>query len=195
MRGEDTSGVGRSPLIDTDRKLVTVPGGGKYTEAALAGRLFYAANINMVVTSVSLATAFVGLGLCNPTGSGKIVIVHEFGYAVVVAPVADGILALATTTDSGFADDTNAPIKCTRDGYATSVCYTDEGATIVAPVITKIITQFSVAATTTISPKKQLVDLEGSIILVPGRSVVTDTTTAMNTAGSQFSFMWEEIDE
>jgi len=195
MYGQDKSGVGRPPLIDGDRKLVLVPGGGKYTEAALAGRLFYAANIDMVATSTTLNTTFAGLGLCNPTGSGKIVIVHEFGYAAVLDLVAASVLALATTTDSGFADDVAAPIKCTRDGYATSVCYTDEGGTIAAPVIVKVIAQFGAAvATTKMAPRPQLVDLGGSIILVPGRAVVTDTTTVHKADAAQFSFMWEEVD-
>jgi hypothetical protein len=194
MYGQTSAGVGRPPLIDGDRKLVTVPGGGKYAEAAMAGRLFYAANINMVATSTTLNTTFVGLGLCNPTGSGKNVIVHEFGYAFVVAFAAAGVLALATTTDSGFADDVNAPIKCTRNGYATSVCYTDEGATIVAPVIVKVVSQFGTNATTAFATGPQIVDLGGSIILAPGRSLVTDTTTVAGASSAQFSFMWEEID-
>jgi len=194
MYGKTSAGVGRAPLIDGDRKLVTVPGGGKYAEAAIAGRLFYAANINMVATSTTLNTTFVGLGLCNPTGSGKNVIVHEFSYAVVVEPAAAAVIALATTDDTGFADDTNAPIKCTRDGYKTSVCYTDEGATITAPVIVKVISQIGDLPTSAMAPYNQVVDLGGSIILVPGRSVVTDTTTIMGASGAQFSFMWEEID-
>ena len=191
MYGKTSAGVGQAPLVDGERRLVV---SGNYTDAALAGRLFYAANINMVATSTTLNTTFVGLGLCNPTGSGKIVIVHEFGYAMVVAAAAAGVLALATTTDSGFADDVNAPIKCTRDGYASSVCYTDEGGTIIAPVLTKVITQYGTNAATAFSTSPQLVDLGGSIILVPGRSLVTDTTTVMGASSGQFSFMWEEID-
>lgn len=168
--------------------------GGKYQEAALAGRLFYAANINMVTTSTTLDTTFVGLGLCNPSGSGKIIIVHEFSYAFATAAAAALILALAVTDDTGFADDTNAPIHCTREGYATSVCYTDEGATITAPVIVKIIAQHADNATTTFTESNHVVDLGGSIILDPGRAVVTDTTTAAGASGAQFAFMWEEID-
>ena len=194
MYGKNSSGVAQPPLIDGDRRLVVAPGGAKHVQAALAGRLFYAANINMVATSTTLNTTFVGLGLCNPTGSGKLVIVHEFGYAYVVAAAAAGVLALATTTDSGFADDVNAPIKCTRDAYATSVCYTDEGGTIAAPVIVKVITNFGTNATTAFATGPQVVDLEGSIILVPGRALVTDTTTVMGASSAQFSFMWEEID-
>ena len=195
MYAKNSAGIGQAPLIDTDRKLVVVQSGGKYAEAAMAGRLFYAANINMVATNTTLHTTFIGLGLCNPTGSGKLVIVHEFGYAIVVATAAATVLALATTTDAGFADDVNAPIKCCRDGYATSVCYTDEGATIDAPVIVKIITQTADANINTFQPRKQVVDLGGSIILAPGRSVVTDTTTILAASSGQFSFMWEEIDE
>jgi len=194
MYGKTSAGVGQAPLIDSDRRLVTAPGGGKYANAALAGRLFYAANINMVTTSTTLNTTFVGLGLCNPTGSGKNVIVHEFGYAFIAASAAGLILALATTDDTGFADDANAPIRCTRHGYATSVCYTDEGATITAPEIVKIITQHADAATTTFQRGPQVVDLGGSIVLAPGRALVTDTTTAAGASTAQFSFMWEEVD-
>ena len=175
--------------------MIAAGGGGKYTDAALHGRLFYAANINMVATSVSLAGAFLGLGLCNPAGSGKLVIVHEFGYGHVVQAGAAGILALAVTTDTGFADDVNAPIQCCRNGFASSVCYTDEDAAIDAPVIVKVISQFGVSAITTMQPTMQVVDLGGSIILAPGRSVVTDTTTAHGADSAQYSFMWEEVDE
>ena len=119
---------------------------------------------------------------------------HEFGWAVVVAAAAAAVIALATTDDEGFADDANAPIKCCRDNYATSVCYTDEGGSITAPIIVKIITQVADANTNTMQPKNQVLDLDGQIILAPGRSLVTDTTTIMGAGGAQFSFMWEEID-
>lgn len=180
--------------IDEQGKLVVGAYGGKYAEAAMAGRLFHSANINMVNTSTTLNTTFVGLGLCNPSGSGKNIIVHEFGYAFVTAAAAGLILALAVTDDTGFAQDANAPIHCAREGYATSVCYTDEGATITAPVIIKVITQHADAATTTMQCPVQVVDLGGSIILAPGRSLVTDTTTVAGASAAQFSFMWEEID-
>ncbi len=194
MYGKTSEGVSRAPLIDADRKFIAAVSGGKYAEAAIAGRLFYSANINMVATSTTLNTAFAGLGLCNPTGSGKNVIVHEFGWAIVIDAVAAAVIALATTTDSGFENDANAPIKCCRDGYATSVCYTDEAvATIIAPVIVKIVSQVANAATTTMQPRNQVLDLGGSIILAPGRSLITDTTTVMKASSAQFSFMWEEV--
>ena len=194
MYGKNSSGVGSPPLIDADRKLVTVISGGKYAEAAMAGRMFYSANSVMVLTSTTLNTAFLGLGLCNPTGSGKNVIVHEFGWAMIVAAAAGLVLALATTTDSGFANSATCPIVNCRNGYATSVCYTDEDATIVAPTIVKVVSQATTAATTTMQPRPQVLDLGGSIILAPGRAIVTDTTTAMAADSVQFSFLWEEVD-
>ena len=176
--------------------MLIAPSGGKYVDAALSGRLFYAANINMVTTSTTLHTTYVGLALGNPTGSGKLVIVHEFGYAFATAAAAGLILALAEgAIGTDMADDVNAPIKCTRNGYGDSVCYTDEGCTRVAPQIVKIITQHTTAATTTLTNDMQVVDLQGSIIIPPGRAVFVDTTTAAGASGAQFSFMWEEIDE
>ena len=194
MYGKDVDGVSRPVLLDSKRRLVNTPSGGKYAEAALNGRLFSSANINMVATSTTLNTTFVGLGLCNPTGSGKNIIVHEFGFAIIVEPAAAAVIALATTDDTGFANDANAPIRCARDGYATSVCYTDEGATITAPVIVKVISQIGVVPTTGMLNLNQVIDLGGSIILVPGRAIVTDTTTVMGASAAQFSFMWEEVD-
>jgi len=196
MYGQTTAGVGRPPLVDSDRRLVVASGGGRYAEAAMAGRLFYGANINMVNTSTTLHTTFSGLALANPIGSGKNIIVHEFGYAFVVAAASGAVLALATTINTGnFAQDgTEAQPKCTRDGYAVPVGILDEGATIVAPTIVKIISQHADAATSTYQSGAQVVDLQGSIILVPGRALVTDTTVAAGAASAQFSFMWEEVD-
>jgi len=194
--GEQSLSSGSSgPLrLNEQGTLVATGYGGKYAEAAMAGRLFHSANINMVTTSTTLNTTFVGLGLCNPAGSGKNVIVHEFGYAFIAGSAAGLILALAVTDDTGFAQDANAPIICGKYGAATSVCYTDEGATITAPTIIKVITQRADAATTTFQSYPSIVDLNGSIVLPPGYAVVTDTTTAAGASTAQFSFMWEEVD-
>ena len=167
--------------------------GGKYAEAALAGRLFTTANVDVLAVSTTLHTTFTGLGLCNPAGSGKLVVMHEFGYAYDTAGAATGmVLALAVTTDSGItAMHADLTIQCARPNYDTSVCYATEAATIVAPTIIKIISQHSNAATTTFVSVPRVVDLAGCIVLPPGRSLVTDSTLADT---MQFSFMWEEID-
>jgi len=192
MYGKDRNGVGRPILTDSNGVLLSAA--GKYVDAALSGRLFFSANATRTTTSTTLNTTFVGLGLCNPTGSGKLIVVHEFSYAFVAASAAGLILSLAVTTDSGFAQDTNTPILCARHGYATPVGITDASATIIAPVIVKPITQKADAATTTFVEVPHVVDLGGSIVLPAGRSIVTDTTTAVGATTAIFSFMWEEID-
>jgi hypothetical protein len=195
MGAQSLSSGATGPLrLDEFGYLCTRGAAGKYAEAALAGRLFHSANINMVTTSTTLNTTFVGLGLCNPAGSGKNVIVHEFGYAFVAASAAGLILALAVTDDTGFAQDANAPIICAKYAAASSVCLTDEGATITAPTIIKVITQRADAATSAFQSYPCVVDLGGSIVLPPGYAVVTDTTTAAGASTAQFSFMWEEVD-
>lgn len=176
----------------TDGSLVVLSSSARYTEAALSGRLFYAAMQTPTTTSTTLNTTFVGLALCNPTGSGKIIIVHEFSYACTAALTAELALCLATTDDTGFAADITP--RCCRNAYATSIAIVDKGATITAPIIVKPIATLGQAADTamgsTVPPN--VVDLNGQIILVPGRAVVTDTTVAAG-AVLQFGYLWEEI--
>jgi hypothetical protein len=179
--------------MDNEGILLTKPGGGSLADAALNGRLFCAAMQTPATTSTTLNTTFVGLGLCNPTGSGKLLVVHEFSYAATAALTAEVLLALATTTDSGFAADI-VP-RCCRNGYAVSVALVDKGATIVAPVIERIIATLGQGADSVLlgGAPPNIVKLEGSIILAPGRALVTDTTVAAG-AVLQFGFVWEEID-
>jgi hypothetical protein len=193
MYGKTEAGLGLPVLVDSSGKLITKPGGGLYADAAIKGRLFHAANQTAVNTSTTLNTTFVGLGLCNPTGSGKLIIVHEFSYALEQAAAGAAVLALATTTDKGFAAAIAA--KCCRNGYATSIAYVDDGATIDAPVIVKIIGAIGDSATSTWPNVPTIVKLEGQIVLAPGRALVTDTTVAMGATAIQFSYLWEEIDE
>lgn len=192
MYGKTRSGVGLPALVDNSGVLLTANMGGAYADAAINGRLFCAAMQTPTTTSTTLNTTFVGLGLCNPTGSGKLIIVHEFSYAATAALTAMAVLALATTTDSGFATDI-VP-RCCRNAYATSVAIVDKGATIIAPVIERIIATLATAATTAnnAAPPPTTVKIDGGIILAPGRAVVTDTTVATG-AVMQFGYLWEEI--
>lgn len=189
-----STGVGGQPRINKVGNLQVNAYGGKYADAALAGRLFYAANQTPVATSTTLNTTFTGLGIANPTGSGKVIIIHEFGYALDQACAGELVLALATTTDSGFAAAITP--QCCRYGAAVSIAYVDDGATIIAPVIVKVIASLGQGADSTqFMPPPTIIDLGGSIILDPGRSLVTDTTVATGATSIQFSYMWEEITE
>jgi len=193
MYGKTRTGIGLPAIVDNDGILLSKNGGGIYADAAINGRLFCAAMQTPTTTSTTLNTSFVGLGLCNPTGSGKLIVVHEFSYACTAALTAETLLALATTTDSGFATDI-VP-RCCRNGYATSIAIVDKGGTIVAPVIERIICTLGQGADSVqlggLAPN--IVKLDGSIILAPGRAVVTDTTVATG-AVMQFGYLWEEVD-
>lgn len=190
-----SASVGSVNALRTDEQgaLAVNNAGGKYADAAINGRLFCAAMQTPTTTSTTLNTTFVGLGLCNPAGSGKLIIVHEFSYAATAALTAETLLALATTTSSGFAADITP--RCCRNGYAESVALVDKGATIVAPVIERIIATLGQGADSVLlgGAPPNIVDLGGSIVLAPGRALVTDTTVATG-AVMQFGFLWEEID-
>ena len=60
-----------NPLrLDATGGLMVSGYGGEYAEAALAGRLFSVANQAAVATTANVATAWTGLGVGNPLGSG-----------------------------------------------------------------------------------------------------------------------------
>jgi len=190
FEGKNRSGTRKDLLTKTDGVMLV---SGDYSDAAINGRLFAAAMQTPTTTSTTLNTTFVGLGLCNPTGSGKLLIVHEFSYAATAALTAETLLALATTDSTGFEADI-VP-RCCRNGYAASVALVDKGATINAPVIERIIATLGQGADTVQlgGAPPNIVKLNGSIILAPGRAVVTDTTAATG-AVMQFGYLWEEID-
>jgi len=195
MYGKTRTGIGLQPIVDSEGVLLTKPMGGSLADAALEGRLFCCATQTAINMSTTLNTTFVGWALTNPTGSGKLVIVHEFAYGVTAKVTAETLLALATTTDSGMTTAEFAP-RCCRNAYATSVCTVRDGGSIVAPVIERIIGQI-VSGTDDVSyggMVPNIVPLDGSIVLAPGRALVTDSTVAPG-AVMQFSYMWEEVDE
>lgn len=164
------------------------------TEAGLNGRLFMGANQTPVNTSTTLNTTFTGLGLCNPTGSGKLYIVHEFGYALDQACAGEAVLALATTTESGFAAATPIIVRSAQWGHGGSSAILTAGATIVAPIIIKVIATLGQGADSTqLMPPPTLIPIKG-IHIPAGRALVTDTTVATGATSIQFHFMWEEVD-
>ena len=190
--GPNTLAVGGTgPIrIAGDGSVVISPG---LTDAALAGRLFYAANQAAVATTTTLNTTFTGLALSNPSTSGKIFILREFSWGLSVVASAAGLLSLASCTIAAPAQAAGVTPRCTRIGYATSAAITDDGATTVGPALVKPITTYGTGAVTTWQgATQQVAKLDGQIIIVPGQTIVTDTTTA-TTAAFLFGFLWEEI--
>jgi hypothetical protein len=191
MYGTDRKSMAARPVL-TDADGVLLQTAGKYSDAALAGRLFYGSNQAAVATVTVLNTTWTGLALVNPTGNQKVFIVHEFSWALTVVGSAAGALSLAATTDSGMAASITP--RCTRHGYAPTNAILDDGATVATAVIVKPIATYGTGAVTTWQgATQQVANLSGQIILVPGRSIITDTTTA-TTAAFIFGFLWEEVD-
>lgn len=192
MYGKTRAGIGLPPLADDEGVLLVKNGGGKYADAAINGRLFSVCNQAAVAVTAALTTTWTGLGVANPTGSGKLLIMHEFGWAQTVVNPAEGAIGLMTSTDSGFASAIAA--RCARNAYATSVAYCDDGATIATPVLERICGGTMEGAITTIpSQTLNIYKIDGSIVLAPGRSLLTYHTIG-GTASLVFHFVWEEID-
>jgi hypothetical protein len=193
MYGKDRSGIGRAPLVDSEGKFITVPCGGKYADAALNGRLFYASTQTHVGTSTTKNNTFTGIALVNPATSGKVYIVHEFSWALDNSPAADTQLSLAVgPVHAGYAADLT--VVCARYGYATSAAIVDTAATITGADLTivKHMGTLGTNLTTDMLTWTPPVDLGGSIILDPGRVVATDSILASG-AFLFLAFMWEEI--
>jgi len=187
------SSGGQGPLrIAGDGSLIVTLNNGKYVQAAKEGRLFSVANQAAVATTAALATTWTGLGVCNPTGSGKNLILHEFGWAMSVVGSDDGVVGLMSSDDTGFAAALTA--KAAMNGQGASIARCDDGATIATPILERICGTIGTGATTTqIAVPQSVYQIDGSIILPPGRSIMTYTTTA-TTAGAVFFFLWEEED-
>jgi len=192
---QDLSSGAIGPLrLDSDGALVVKNSGGKLAEAAIAGRLFMAANQAAVTTCATKNNTFTGLAIVNPSTSGKLYIFHEFSYAFDDSPTADSNLSLIVgPAHSGFAADIT--VRCARWGYATSAAIADAAATIAgsAGVLVKHIATIGTNATTALLTPDGVVDLGGSIVIPPGYALYTDTTLATGECAF-FGFVWEEVD-
>lgn len=189
MYAKDKGGTIRTPICDKFGRLGL---SSKYYEAAVAGRLFSVANQAAVATTAALATTWTGLGVCNPTGSGKNLIFYEFSWGLSVAGSDDGAVGLMTADTTGMAAAISA--RSAMYGMGSSVAYCDNGATIGTPVLERLCGDVGTGATNLInSLGPHVYAIDGSIILPPGRSLLTYTTTA-TTAAFLFHFLWEEVD-
>jgi hypothetical protein len=145
------------------------------------------------VTTVAgvTAAAWTGLGLCNPTGSGIHIVVHEFFYPQDIEALAIGNLGLATTTDSDFEDKLTS--KNRLIGGAASNAYVDDHVTLaVAGNIIAWVAGVMLGTEVTISTPPSVYDLGGALVLPPGYSVITNTSD-IQAAVFTFGFMWEEV--
>jgi len=182
------------PLRIDQRGNLHDSGGGKYTEATLAGRMFAVANQAVVNVTVGMDVTYTGLALCNPAASGKNFIIHEFGAINEIA-VPTAACTIGIMTGGGVSAATKVIIARNRlSGGPASVANVDSAVIFTeAPVLEQV---FGVFHTGTIDGglgSGFYVKLDGSLVIKPGYHV-SPYASAINDATFQFSFLWEEVD-
>ena len=179
-------------LADNSGSLIVAGGLG---QAAIDGRLYYAATASAVACSTDLNATFTGLAIGNPLGSGKNYAMWEFGYAWTTVVTNETDLGLAVGDLKGLANADPSEVKSALIGGAmNSKAIKDEAGNITAPTKVKFVASLDdmVAEKAWASPP-QVVDLKGSIVLSPGTAIFTNATYATGTV-MLFHFVWEEID-
>jgi hypothetical protein len=177
--------------MDRSAALVVSEAHGRYYETTLRGAGFSAANQAAQAISVALATAYTGLLLYNPIGSGVNLVPNKIKFALSVAPAAIATLGLI----SGYAATGGVTAQTTPVAPTGNIIGASAGkgialssATIVTPVWkTAFVDGFTAAALPAPSP---VIDLEGSILIPPGGFVAIGALTAVTGLGW---ISWEEI--
>lgn len=169
--------------------------GGKYTEATLAGRMFAVANQAVVTNTAGLAATYTGLALCNPTGSGKNLIIHEMGCVNEIAvPTAACVFGVMTGAGISAATEIIIPRNRLMGGIA-SVAYVDSAVVFTeAPVLEQVFGNFHTGAVTTAVGSGFYAYLDGSLVITPGYHV-SPYLSAVNASTFQMSILWEEVSE
>jgi hypothetical protein len=193
-RQDLSSGAG-GPLRLTENGAVAITSaGGKYTEAALAGRLFSVCNQAHITTSAALATNWAGLGVGNPSTSGKNYIFHEFGWAAdAKLSAAAAVIGLMVATVGNMTQGITP--RCAKYAAETSVALADGEANAVGtPILVRLCGSSMFGAISTVpSQMPNIYEIDGSIVIPPGYALLSYTFTAQ-TSALQFHFVWEEVD-
>lgn len=159
------------------------------------GKVFAVANTAAVATTAVAATT-TGLIVINPYGSGKKLVMVDWGWASSVVGTGVGNLGLAIGAASTTAVTNTTPITVRAadgSGSATSVAAGSSSATLpaAAVAIKWLGGNIWVTGGTGDHPYMLQGTLEGSIILVPGSTLqFTHVTTVLTGLGS---FTWIEV--
>jgi hypothetical protein len=166
---------------------------GRYTESTLNRRVFHGANQAAVAQTAGLATTWTGLSLTNPANSTVYLALLNFGFAIVtVQATAGSAIGLMTSDTTGLASAVTGYNGL--DGWgATSQGILDNGGTIATPILQMVFGATSTGAITTVMMNPGFIELDGQIVLPPGRSVLTYNSIASTAAQWFYSFTWEEI--
>jgi hypothetical protein len=194
--GRQALGAGSSgPLrSDLDGALV-VSQGGKYSEAALAGRLYGVANQAAVAVTAAYAATFTGLAVGNPATSGVNCKLINMSFSNTVVGVSVGTVGIMGGVSNIVPITAVLTIQNQKLDGPLSKCTATGGQTInaaPAPTLLRVVGITGTGAVTTWRSGIVSCDLDGAIVIPPGCYWAT-YCFMLATASLQFSFAWEEV--
>lgn len=168
---------------------------GRYYENTLRGAAFSVSSQAVATTTVGLATTYTGLCLSNPVGSA---VNLEITLVSLMQSVIQSVQVEAFAIAVGFNASTNVthttpatPISNKVGSGLVAIAKADTAATLpTAPTYHTFITN---TATATANAPGAVIDLGGSIILVPGAYACFVTPAQASVAGMWFGFNWVEV--
>ena len=197
MYGKTKAGIGLPPILDADGIFFMKPSGGKYAEAALAGRMCFS-YCAARATSVP-ATAQIGNIVWNPPGSGvnlvfgpwsaQIEVTSATTLGVTFGYTAQAITPTSITASNAYGStllNAGSPGNCIAKAYAIATL-------LVAP--TPVMNLFhNTAAINTVGVDQVHGDFEGLFVCAPGYAVALSAiTAAVTAAGMTSTLTWEEV--
>lgn len=160
------------------------------------GKVFWGANVS-AVNHIVVGTSETGIGLTNPWGSGKKLILVDFGFAatsVSTAVTAIGIaMGLPTVlAPTSFTKITIQKADCSGPGVDSVATLWGAATFVTAPITCKwCFGNLWVTGGTGDHPYSMVYYPEGSIVVSPGASIVSVVLGA--TQAGVGSFTWIEV--
>jgi hypothetical protein len=195
MYGEDINGVGKPPLIDRERKMVTL---STYAEAAREGNCYAGANQAGVIWTDGISQTYTGLVVYNPIGSGKVLRILAAGVSEIVAPAGDiteywiGTGYHASTACSAGSELT--AMNC-RVGGSVGVGVAYDGSELNSiPVWTFPIMTSKTDELLGTSAAPGLVRIDGLVALPAGAYAAVLNFEEGAAAGGKAAILWQELD-
>jgi hypothetical protein len=167
----------------------------RYYEQTYRGNTFSASTQAVATTTVGLATTYTGLVISNPVGSSVNMVLTK---ASIMQSVIQSTQVEAYAIAVGFNSVTNVthtaaltPISNKIGSGLTAIGKADTSATL--PTAPTYHTFVQNTSTATANGTGSVIDLEGSVILIPGAYALWVTPAQASVAGLWFSFQWEEV--
>jgi len=167
---------------------------GRYYEASRRGGIFGASSQALVTTTVGLATTYTGLCVTNPIGS-------LVSLAMLKATVMQSVIQAVQVQAFAIAAGSNKVTQVTQTTpitpYSTLLGSGNTSAALAASAVTLptapvYAVPLGNTGAATVNNTGIIVDLGGSIVLLPGSYIMFVTPTQASVAGMWFSMMWSE---